>query len=502
MIFRARWKGPVGAGAVTRICVVLTEPDTEGALRRMAELADVADLFEVRADLMSSFDLGALRAGAPRPLVLTCRAASQGGQMPDGDPARKATLLAALDLGYDYVDVEAELLSSTVRAHAAGRRLVISHHDLTGTPGDLEGRYARMCELGPAVVKISVTPRTFADVGRVLALCEHVRDRGPVPLIAIAMGRLGTLTRLLGGRYGAPWTYAASEIGREAAPGQLGARAMAELYRVRSVTRQTRVYGLVGTDVSRSLSPALHNRAFAERGMDAMFVPISADDLDAFWNALPLLDLSGFSVTRPYKGDVVPRLASVDDAARRMASVNTVLRNGAGWIGASTDGAGVVMPLRERTTLAGRKVVILGAGGAARAAADALAAEGARITMLARDPARAAEAALRSGASSGPLSSLPDLDWDVLVHATPVGQSPNEAETLVPSGLLRPGRTVFEMVYAPRETRLLREARAAGCVAVEGLEMLAAQGALQFEMWTGQDAPREAMWQAAAEAAP
>ena len=122
--------------------------------------------------------------------------------------------------------------------------------------------------------------------------------------------------------------------------------------------------------------------------------------------------------------------------------------------------------------------------------------------MLARDPARAAEAAARSGASWGPLSSLRDLEWDVLVQATPVGQSPHEGETLVPRELLRPGRIVFEMVYAPREKRLLREARATGCVAVEGLEMLAAQGALQFEMWTGQDAPREAMWRAAAEAAP
>ena len=486
---------------MTRICVTLTEPDTEGALRRMAERADVADLFEVRADLMTSVDLKALREGAPRPLVLTCRAASQGGQMPDGDPARRETLVAGLDLGFDYVDVEAELLSSTVKAHAVGRRLVLSHHDLTGTPGDLEGRYQRMCEAGPEVVKISVTPRTFADVGRVLALCEWVRERGTVPLIAIAMGRLGTPTRLLAGRYDAPWMYSASVTGREAAPGQLGVDAMARLYRVREVSRKTLVYGLLGTDVSRSLSPALHNRAFAELGMDAIFVPISADDLDAFWNALPLLDLSGFSVTSPYKGDVVPRLSSVDEAARRMASVNTVVRNGNGWTGASTDGAGVVEPLAERTAIADKRVVILGAGGAARAAVTALVAEGARVTMLARDVTRAAEAAALSGCESGPLSLLPDLEWDVLIHATPVGQAPNEGESLVPSSLLRPGRIVFEMIYAPRETRLLREARAAGCVTIEGLEMLAAQGVGQFEIWTGREAPREAMWTAAAEAA-
>jgi 3-dehydroquinate dehydratase/shikimate dehydrogenase len=486
---------------VTRICVTLNEPDTDGALRRMAELAPVADLFEVRADLMASPDLAALRAQATRPLLLTCRAASQGGQMPDGDPARRATLVEALDLGFDYVDVEHDLLSSTIVAHDPGQRLVLSHHDLTGTPGDLEGLYDRMCAAGAAVVKIAVTPRTFADVGRLLALAERARDRGPVPLIALGMGRLGLPTRLLGGRYGAPWTYAASAAGREAAPGQLSADVMAHLYRVREVSPRTRVYGVVGSDVSRSLSPALHNRAFADRGLDALFVPLSTGDLDSFWNALPLLDLSGFSVTRPYKGEVVPRLARVDDAARQMASVNTVMRTDGGWSGASTDGAGLVKPLLERTTLAGRDVVILGAGGAARAAASALAAEGARVMMLARDPARAAEASAASGCASGPLSSLPDVPWDVLVQATPVGQTPNEDDSLVPAELLRPGRIVFEMVYTPRETRLLREARAAGCVAIEGLEMLAAQGALQFEMWTGQDAPRQAMWSAAVAAA-
>ena len=377
---------------MTRICVTLNEPDTDAALRRMAELASVADLFEVRADLMASVDLARLKAESRHPLLLTCRAASQGGQMPDGDPARKATLVAGLELGYDYVDVEHALVSSTIRAHASERRLVLSHHDLTGTPGDLEGLYDRMCADGAAVAKIAVMPRTFADVGRVLALSERARDRGPIPLIAIAMGGLGLPTRLLGGRYGAPWTYAAAAAGREAAPGQLSAEVMAREYRVREVTRATRVYGVLGSNVTRSLSPALHNRAFADRGLDAMFLPLSADNLDAFWNALPLLDLSGFGVTRPYKGDVVRRLSSVDDAARRMESVNTVVRTSDGWSGASTDGAGVVKPLQDRTELAGRAVVILGAGGAARAAASALVAEGARVMVLARDPRRAAEA--------------------------------------------------------------------------------------------------------------
>jgi 3-dehydroquinate dehydratase / shikimate dehydrogenase len=484
---------------MARICVTLGEGDTAEALARMAELAPVADLFEVRADLLSAVDLAALRAGATRPLLLTCRAASQGGRRADDDPVRRDTLLAGLRLGFDHVDVEHGLGLADVMA-AAGPRLVLSHHDLAGTPGDLDGLYASLCAARPAVAKIVVTPRSFADVARLLAFAARVRATGPVPLVALAMGPLGIATRVLAGRYGAPWTYAATAPGREAAPGQLDARTLHEVYRARSISPATRVFGVLGGDVSRSLSPALHNRAFAERSLDAVLVPWSVDDLGAFWAALPSLDLAGFSVTRPYKADVIARLDAVEADAVRMDSVNTVVRTGEGWHGFSTDGDGLLAPLRARTALAGRRVVVLGAGGAARAAASALAAEGARTTLLAREPVRAADAAAASGSGHGPLERLADEPYDVLVNATPVGQAPRDGETLVPAALLRSGTVVLDMVTTPRETRLLREARAAGCVVIPGHEMLAAQGYRQFELWTRQAAPRDAM-RAAVEAA-
>jgi 3-dehydroquinate dehydratase/shikimate dehydrogenase len=482
------------------ICVTLGDGDTTAALARMAELAPVADLFEVRADLLSGVDLAALRAGAPRPLLLTCRALSQGGRREDADPLRRDTLLAGLRLGFDHVDVEHGLGLDDVAAEA-GARLVLSHHDLAGTPDDLDGLYASLCAARPAVAKIVVTPRSFADVARLLALAARVRTTGPVPLIALAMGPLGIATRVLAGRYGAPWTYASTAPGREAAPGQLDARTLHGVYRARTISPSTRVYGVLGSDVSRSLSPALHNRAFAERALDAVLVPWSVDDLDAFWAALPALDLAGFSVTRPYKADVIARLDAVDPEAARMDSVNTVVREGGAWRGFSTDGDGLLAPLRARTALGGRRVVVLGAGGAARAAASALVAEGARATLLAREPARAADAAGPSGSAHGPLDRLADEPYDVLVNATPVGQAPRDGETLVPAALLRAGAVVLDMVTTPRETRLLREARAAGCVVIGGHEMLAAQGFRQFELWTGEDAPRDAMRAAVAEAA-
>ena len=482
------------------ICVTLGEGDTTEALARMAEFAPVADLFEIRADLLSAVDLAALRAGTTRPLVLTCRAASQGGRRDDADPARRDTLAAGLRLGYEHVDVEYGLGLEDVKA-AAGARLVLSHHDFAGTPGDLEALYAAMCAERPGVVKIVATPRTFADVARLLSFAARAHVTGPVPLIALAMGPLGIATRVLAGRYGAPWIYASPTHGREVAPGQVDARTLDVVYRARSISSATRVYGVLGGDVSRSLSPAMHNRAFAARALDAVLVPWSVDDLGAFWDALPSLDLAGFSVTRPYKADVIPRLQSVEGDAEHMDSVNTVVRAADGWAGESTDGDGVVAPLLERRVLAGARVVVLGAGGAARAAAEVLTRGCAQVTLLARDGARAAEAAARVPCAHGTLDDLPAQRWDVLVNATPVGQAPRVDETLVPAALLRAGTIVFDMVTTPRETRLLREARAAGCVVIAGHEMLAAQGFRQFELWTGQDAPRDAMRAAVAEAA-
>jgi shikimate dehydrogenase len=245
--------------------------------------------------------------------------------------------------------------------------------------------------------------------------------------------------------------------------------------------------------VTRSLSPALHNPAFAALGLDAVYVPLQAEALAPFLDALPAMGLSGFSVTQPYKVDIVPRVHTLDDVATACGSVNTVGCEKGRLRGSNTDGPGVVGPLRRRTPLAGRRVVIVGAGGAARAAALALCAEGARVTVVGRDPAQAAAVAEAVSCAHGALSDLARYPWDVLVNATPVGGRSQPDASPVPAELHRPGSIVFDMVYDPLETRLLREAQQKGCVIIDGLEMLLAQAALQFEGWTGQAAPVDAM---------
>ena len=275
---------------MTAICVSLTEATTEATLARMAELATVADLFEVRADFVRDLDLPALLRARAKPLLLTCRPESEGGRWPDADRAgRERVLRDAVERGVDLVDVELQSGFDEVIAAKAGQGLVVSSHDFEGLPDDLETLHTRMAATGADVIKIAGTARSIADTGRLQAFArEHASPPAPGRgLVALAMGPLGVASRVLGGRYGAPFTFASPARGREAAPGQIPAAVLAGTYNVRSIGAGTLVYGILGGDVLRSLSPAIHNRAFAERGIDAVYVPLQAESLDGFLEARP-----------------------------------------------------------------------------------------------------------------------------------------------------------------------------------------------------------------------
>jgi 3-dehydroquinate dehydratase/shikimate dehydrogenase len=473
---------------MTQICVSLMEETTTAVIDRMADLAGVADLFEIRGDVVLDLDLLTILRAKTRPLIFTCRSAAEGGRWTDTETRRRMTLLEAVKRGFEYVDVElnSDFLDVMIEKSRSG--LIVSHHDLEGTPENLDAIYDRMIQKGADILKIAVTPKSVADVGRLLAFAMRKARGGGKPLVPIALGPLGVITRVVCGRYGAPFTFASAAVGAESAPGQIPAALMADLYRVRQVTAETRVYGVVGADVTRSLSPVLHNRAFEARGVDAVYVPLQAEALDPFLRALGALDLAGFSVTRPYKTEIVSRLDEVDEAGALCGSVNTVVVHEGLLQGSTTDGTGVVMPLKKRIDLRGRSAVILGAGGAARSTALALVRKGAQVTVLARDEEKANAVAATVGCSFGMIDALPSMTWDVLINATPVGSGDPECSP-IPAGAHRAGSVVFDMVYDPLETRFLREAQAAGCTIIDGLEMLLAQAAAQFETWTGLEAP-------------
>jgi 3-dehydroquinate dehydratase/shikimate dehydrogenase len=481
---------------MTQICVTLAEENTAALVDRMVDLDAHADLFEIRGDLVRELDLLTLMRVRTKPLLFTCRAVSEGGKAKDADPERREMLLEAVKRGFEYVDVEHRAPVFEVVAAKTGKGLVVSYHDLEGTPEDLDGLFQAMNAHGADVVKIAVTPHSFADVGRLVEFAARTAAAGGTPLIALALGPLGAPTRLLAGRYGAPFTFASPAAGAEAAAGQIPAAVMDELYRVRQVSGRTKVYGIVGQDVGTSLSPRMHNRAFAACGLDAVYVPFSAESLPAFLAARRALGLSGWSVTRPYKVEILPYLDVVDEEASHAGSVNTVVVEDDRLRGFSTDGVGIVLPLARHLPLEGASVHVLGAGGASRAAAFALRKEGAAVTLLARDPEKAAEAARALGCDYGPLSAVVERRFDALINATPIGGGEHAELSPVPAAAWRAGCVALDMVYDPLETRFLREARAAGAVTISGLEMLLAQAVGQFEAWTGMTAPLDVMRQA------
>jgi 3-dehydroquinate dehydratase/shikimate dehydrogenase len=474
---------------MARICVTLTEESTADLVDRMVDVDRHADLFEVRGDLVRDLDLLTILRTRRKPLLFTCRAVSEGGRAPDAHPSRKQALLEAVKRGFDLVDVEHLSPVFEVMAAKSGKGLVVSNHDLSGVPEDLDRLYTAIVARGADIVKIVVTPRSIADVGRLLEFAARTAAAGGPPLIALAMGPLGTPTRILAGRYGAPFTFASAVPGAESAPGQIPASIMDELYRVRWISERTKVYGILGTDVQKSRSPLIHNRAFAACGLDAVYVPLEAESLAAFLQARKALAVSGFSVTRPYKTEILAHLAEVDDEAARAGSVNTVVVEGEFMRGFSTDGVGVTAPLEKHLPLSGARVAVLGAGGAARAAAFALKKREARVTLLARDAAKAEAAGRELGCEHAPLRSAAEWRFDAVINATPVGGGALAAESPVPASAFRPGMVAFDMIYEPEETRFLREAREEGASTISGLEMLLAQAVGQFEAWTGREAP-------------
>jgi shikimate dehydrogenase len=305
------------------------------------------------------------------------------------------------------------------------------------------------------------------------------------------MGDFGAATRVLAGRFGSRWTYA----GAEQHIGQIAVAGLLRDYRFRTLSAATDVYGLVGLPVSHSVSPAMHNAAFAAAGIDGVYLPlpaVDAEDVVAFGRALAV---KGLSVTIPHKVSLLDRVDEVSDMARRIAAINTIRVIDGRWHGGNTDIDGFLQPLLDRASLPGLRASILGSGGAARAAAVGLVASGCRVRVHGRNAAQAAQVAALASAHVGPYPPEPG-SWDLLVNCTPLGMHPRVGESPMAAGDLT-GRYVYDLVYNPSETRLLRDAGRAGCQTIGGLDMLVGQAREQFYWWTGMRPPAQVMREAA-----
>ena len=446
-------------------------------LRAKRDAVTDADLVELRLDTLSNPDAAGALAGRRLPAIVTCRPAWEGGAFTGSEEERKHILAEALSLGAEYVDVEWRARFDDLIAQAGGRRIVLSTHDYDGVPPDLTARVHAMRATGAEVIKIAAGTASLSDCIPLLDLGAQSGRQGG--LVLIGMGQFGFATRVLAGRFGSAWTYAGpiDEIG------QVSAHTLLKDFHFHSLTDTTGIYGVAAGSVAHSISPAMHNAAFRAARIDAVYLPLpaaSAADFGAFGRAI---GIAGASVTIPFKVALFELVDEVYAVARRIGAINTIRVVDGRWIGGNTDASGFLEPLKKRVDLPGKRVAVLGAGGAARAVLVALGSGGASVRVHARNRGQAAEVAVITSAETG--GWPPERgSWDILVNCTPIGMCPNVDETPVPADRLT-GKYVYDLVYNPTMTRLLREAAQAGCQTIGGLEMLVAQAREQFEWWTG-----------------
>jgi 3-dehydroquinate dehydratase/shikimate dehydrogenase len=472
---------------MSKLCVTVTAATTAELRRKRDEVAG-ADLVELRLDTVADPDAAAALDGRRVPVVVTCRPTWEGGQFKGSEAERKQILADALARGAEYVDLEWKAGFTDLIASTSGRRVVLSSHDFDGVPADLRQRERAMHATGAEIIKLAVKTSRLSDCLPLLDLGAQV---APGKTILIGMGECGLATRVLAKKFGSCWTYA----GDQQHVGQLTAADLLGKYRFRSLSESTSVYGLVGRPILHSVSPAMHNAAFAATHLDAVYLPFPAVDADDFVTFGRALGVRGASITIPFKVSLFDRMDEVYAVARRIGAINTMKSQDGRWIGGNTDAVAFLGPLREHVDLRGARVAVLGAGGAARAVAVALSSSNAEVTVYARNPMKAREVAMTAAAASAPMPPIPGT-WDVLVNCTPVGMYPKNSETPLDASLLT-GRHVYDLVYNPTVTRLMREAMSAGCQAIGGLEMLVAQAHEQFEWWTGTKSPAGVMREAA-----
>ncbi|MCC6826216.1 MAG: shikimate dehydrogenase [Acidobacteria bacterium] len=477
------------------ICLSIACPTAEAALS--AALGRNADLVEIRFDAMSAAERDALcerlSTHPELKVIATFRPQEQGGHQNLSIEERlrfwrrSGPQFAMCDIEEDIFDTVSFL-----------PHRILSHHEFNRIPAGVEHTFRRLAAKDPDVVKLAVKADDAADAVAVWRLLGT-----DTKAVVIAMGDGGKWTRILGPAYGAEWTYAASGNGTATAEGQVTIDDLTDVYRVKELSRDTTILGIIGDPVSRSYSPYIHNPALYSKGIDAVFIPFLVKGAGEFLKEMVRPETSksglrfgGLSVTMPHKQAIIPFLDGLEPEAKTIGAVNTVeVRNGR-LIGHNTDAYGFITPLKQKLGgLSGMRAAVFGCGGAARAVIYALRREGVEVKVFARDPEKAAALAAEFTSSYGDIEEgrRSAREYDVVVNATPIGMHNNTAAGLLSADDIRGIKLAFDLVTKPTDTPLIAEAKKADVGHIGGAEMLLAQGVKQFEIWTGIDAPADVM---------
>jgi 3-dehydroquinate dehydratase / shikimate dehydrogenase len=493
-----------------KICISVCAETTGELVEQIKRAGDLADVVEIRFDCLKSAELNKTKFKLPvfrRIFLVTFRPREQGGK-------RDFTIYERLDfwksvfwLNRDkefFVDIEFDISEA---ANFGNSQMVVSYHDFIGNFETLTVIYNLLTRNSESIPKIAIQADDITDTIPIWKLLEKAKSDGK-QIIPIAMGESGKWTRILGLAHGAFMTYAALDSGKETAPGQVSAKDLTEVYRVKKLDEKTEVYGIIGGNTAYSMSPYIHNAAFKSHKLNAVFVPLQTKKLDEFIKRMVKpetreieLNFKGFAVTIPHKQNIIKHLDRLDDSAEKIGAVNTVKIKHGKLYGYNTDAHGFIEPLKNAYgELKNVKVAVLGAGGAARACIYALKTEGANVTLFARNIEKAKLLAEEFEVELQELKTQNSKlkTFEIVVNATPLGTLGElENETPATSEQLKNIQLAYDLVYNPFETRFLREAKNADVPTIGGMAMLIAQAMKQQKIWTGLNAPMKEMSQAA-----
>jgi len=483
---------------MTRLCLTLSRPTLEENLKDLNSSSP--DIAELRIDLLDSMnmeDLVSFPLKTKVPLILTCRFRADGGAWTGNRVLREALLLSVMDGAYAYMDLEEDESSELLvqKAREKGIKIIRSFHDFKKVPGDLLQRLEEMSSRGD-LVKAAVMPKGIDDLKSLFETAESWNKMHPGEdrLILLGMGAYGVPSRILAGRMGCFLTFC-SPSGHETAPGHMDWHTLHNTYRAGEIDRETLIYGIIGNPVLHSRSPQIHNPGFHKRNLRAVYIPFTVDNVESFFKLAGLLNIRGFSVTVPHKEEVRPFLYSEDPAVQAVGACNTVIRGKAGWEGFNTDVIGFIEPLKKFRALKGLKAALIGAGGAARSAVYALQQEGCEVNVFNRTVERALVLVRDFGCRGGSLENLREelekgTAFDLVIQTTSAGMHGTGQDNPVPFYPFTGRELVYDIIYTPPETSLMKAAGEAGCTVLGGLPMLEQQAAAQFKLFTGADLPR------------
>ena len=482
-----------------RVCVAVIGSDPSEMVEKAEVLVRDNPLLEFRLDYLPRPGLALLRVRDfidyhPQAVVIaTCRREANGGKFRGSISSQVELLGKAAAAGCQLLDMELQSASrlkpeqlKKLRGLAA---LILSFHDFRGTK-NLEQTLGKMLAIPADFYKIVSTATTLSDNVTMMKFLEKHSDNHS--LIGMCMGEQGVISRVLGVRAGSVFTFAAVSEGERTAPGQITAQELRSTYRIGQVDAATRVYGVAGDPIAHSLSPMIINTALRRENVNGVYVALHAKTLKDLLNCVRDIPIHGLSITMPYKEAILKHLDNSDAHTSKIGACNTVVRGQDGKLyGFNTDVAGIIRPIEQRITIQGAKILVLGAGGAARAAVFGLKERGAEVYILNRSAPPAQKLARQARARTVKRPDLKKLAFDLIINATPVGMG-NSRETPLNENEIN-AKYVFEMVYDPPETRLIKLARTRGAQIIPGIEMFVHQAARQFEIWTGKPAPWDEM---------